>query len=365
MRKKISLYLIFPFLCFVILISGCRYVPEGKGIKITPDHSKIIYQCKLYLQGGFNKYKIWKHDERFSKDFLDVYDAATGKKLCSNSFDVESGYKLGETTNSAVIMVRQCGERFSFKVHDIKTGKLRFDNEEVRTKNGGLVFEPSSHRSTINQSGFTVEGNDGRVYLLDDATGIARKLNDNEWRDDNWEFDSYLNSYTSPDSVTIDMTGNTRKKVVFHVTHHKDSLTTFTFSGSKTEYKLNIESEELISSGLDFIDPMLMGVEDGSLEARVFIYYPSIHDKSIIICSKTKAFGNYEWLFTSIPMNSGKEQWSVNLVNPLSEILGAEEIKDAFVAGSNMVIITDRSANSLNLIKGKWSWNVRLNSRYE
>jgi hypothetical protein len=318
------------------------YPPENEGAMITPDGKKIvqvysIFYCTQYKSSG----------NRVSRSgtktyYVDIYDSQNGKKINKKSFKLANNAKLKAVTNKSFLTYgyNQKKNRISIEIYDIETGKLRFNDDQLKKLNNGLIFQYNYiYNNYSGKAGFVIKADDARIYLLDDISGKATLLKDQEnnelTNDSNFDMTTIVNF----DSISFQFKGHSRSKAVIKRARSK-----------------NLED---VISETDFIKPNLLAketVKRGIFEKNPDLYYAS---NDWLILSKTKDNQDYEWTFTALDRETLKEKWSATLKNPLVE-KKLEEIEQLYQSGNTLIIIGSQSINKLDLKSGKWLWNVRL-----
>jgi hypothetical protein len=356
--KKIS------YLFCLILITGCglfKKAPEFEGIAISPNKEKIIQLYSVYHITSYSKGGGLERSTGYKKYYLDLYDAKTGKKYNDKSIEVENGGPLKYMTETTFLLTSYNSEknRSELKIYDFK-GNMKFDAEALKNINGGLLFDYSLHYTVReNKRGYTVEGDDGRIYQLDDESGKAEKLNEDDLiknvrRDHFKPIHSFYN-----DSLNYRLEGKQRNRLYLRVQHERDSFQLFKSSFGERKFKRSFRYYEEYKSLSDFIDGFIMG--ENRLDTVIQQTpddYPFETGNMIFVFSTSKSSNKFEWVFTALQKNDLKEKWIATLTNPLAE-KQAEGIKDVLLIGNDFIILTDQSLNRLDLNTGKWIWNYR------
>ena len=328
-----------------IFLNSCglgSYPPENEGAMITPDGKKIvqvysIFYCTQYRSSG----------NRVSRSgtktyYADIYDSENAKKINTKPFKLSANNELKAVTDNSFLTYgyNLKKKRITLEIYDIETGKLKFNEDQLKKLNNGLVFQYNYiYNNYSGKAGFVIKADDARIYLLDELSGKATLLKDQEnnelTNDSNFDMTTIVNF----DSISFDFKGHSRSKAVLKRARSKNS-------------------EDVISE-TDFINPNLLvkeTVKRGIFGKNPELYY-AINDW--LVLSKTKDNQNYEWIFTALDRETMKEKWSATLKNPLVE-KKSEEIKQLNQSGNTLIVIGTQSMNKLDLKTGKWIWNVRL-----
>lgn len=341
--------LVLAFLA-TIFLNSCglgSYPPENEGAMITPDGKKIvqvysIFYCTQYRSSG----------NRVSRSgtktyYVDIYDSQNGQKINKKSFKLANNAKLKAITNKSFLTYsyNKKKNRISIEIYDIESSKLMFNEDQLKKLNNGHVFQYNYiYDNYSDKAGFVIKADDARIYHLDDISGKATRLENQENTNLLNESNFKLSAGIFHDSLNFKFKGTNRKKA-FLIRKTKD-LTT---------------KEKEIESSLDYIDPKLIentNINDESdfLNKNIRLYYA---DKDWLIMSKTKDNLNHEWIFTALDKETLNEKWSTTLVNPLVQ-KKSEAIKQLYSSDNTLIIIGSQSINKLDLKSGKWLWNLRL-----
>jgi hypothetical protein len=173
---------VLGYLFCLILITGCglwKKAPEFEGILISPGKEKILQLYSVYHIVSYSKGGGLEKSTGYKKYYFDLYDAKTGEKYNDKIIEVGNGGSLKDMTETTFLITNYNSDknRSELKIYDFK-GNMKFDEESLNKINGGLIFDYSNrYMVRENKRGYTVEGDDGRIYQLEDESGKAEKLN--------------------------------------------------------------------------------------------------------------------------------------------------------------------------------------------
>ena len=325
-----------------IFLNSCglgSYPPENEGAMVTPDGKKIVQVHSIFYCTQYSSKGNFVQRSGSKTFYADIYDADNAKKINTKSFKLNNDATLFALSNKSFFVYYHSLEkkRACIEIYDIETGKLRFNDDQLKKLNNDLVFQYGHVNANLTgKSGIVIKADDARIYYLDYISGKATLLEDqkntNQLNESNFELTTFFFS----DSLKFEFEGDTRKKAIL---------------------KRN-NSTKTISSNSDYIEPNLIEhiVEKIIFNKKHKLYYA---ENDWLILSKTKDNQDYEWIFTALDRETMKEKWSATLKNPLVE-KRTEEIKQLYQSGNTLIVIGTQSMNKLELKTGKWLWNVRL-----
>ena len=143
---------------------------------------KILQLYSVYNVTSYSSNGGFETSTGYKNFYFDLYDAETGKKINDKSIKIEDGGALKEMTETTFLTTgyNPDNKRTEIKIFDLE-GKLKFDAEGLKKNNNGVLFDYSNtYIYRHDGKGYTLEGDDGRIYLLDDQSGKAEKIDEDK-----------------------------------------------------------------------------------------------------------------------------------------------------------------------------------------
>jgi hypothetical protein len=333
--------------------AGCglgKQPPKSKSIAISPDKKTIVSVVSVLHVTQIRKTGGSTFRSGHTKNYLNFYDAVTGKQKNKTPIKIDITGDIVLLTNSCVYLkyYDQKYKRLLLNIYDIQNGDLLYNSEKLSEINNNILLDATSsyhHIDYVNPLLF--KGDDSKIYKINESNGKY------EWVADDLT-QRYGNSFTEfkdvhyfrNDSFYLEIKGINRKQVFFETLNSK---------------KTAVKQKQSFISAKDFIDAKIIGKKELILSdgKKKIDDLPVIKDTTIFILSKTKDSQQFEWMITALKLPSLETVWTQTLTNPL-HLLEHEKINEIVFDDHNMMILTSQSINCLNTRNG----NIVYSNRY-
>ncbi|HOZ95477.1 MAG TPA: hypothetical protein PKY86_06400 [Niabella sp.] len=343
--------MIWTIRCITILIFGmicsCNEIgeqpPENIQLLPTNDGSKIVRQYSVLFVTSYSRTGNSVRRAGSSTQYLELYDAATGKLLSPKSHKLEGNFRLLKITNGKIWMssYNNKTQKQEIQVLNLSDFSKAFDSESLENLNNGLGFSPNQiYYNPPGMSGIIMQGDDARIYQISEETGKASLL---------------------PDTL---------KPKHFHhffleMNHHKSASHRYDFEGrgrSRLVAKpIAWDSKEKIASSQDdFISPILVG----QFNEQTIAERPMTIDGSFAIISKTKTTGDFKYQISLLDTTALRTKWKLELpASPGSS--SDDELSDIKPVGDNLLLTSKLFMGLVNAKTGNWVWSKHFISEDE
>jgi hypothetical protein len=363
---RFSILSIFVTLCLTLKSCGLGSdEPEHLAVTITPDGSKVIrmfnvFTCTSYKSGGG-----FEHRGGFYTTYLDIFDAKTGNKITKESYKTENSCEILTASNN-LLWLRQWNldlSRFDVKALRLPDFTEVETTESLQKKNNLMLSGNEAYVSPSGQNGIALKADDARVYFIDDATRKATILPDSlvkTKKEENFEFNTYLDFKNTDTSVIISFIGLTRKKLQKVCSWYSD--TSFTLRATpntniKKIIKSSMQKKAIITSSEDFIEPYFLLENTPAPLKKHFKIKAYTFKNNYIVLSKSKSSALFKWQINTINSGNLKTQWHATLENNAQKPTTQNLIHYRIFEGK-LVMVTDVSISMLDLETGNWKWQV-------
>lgn len=317
--------------------------PENITLASTPDGAKIVRLYSVLFVYSYKKVGNSVHRSGTSTNYIELYDASNGNPINKEPYELNGYYQIMKTTQNHLWLKRYNTDtqKQEIFVLNIPNFSKAFSSDDLEKINNGLGFLPNqTYLNPYNKNTITIQGDDARIYQINETSGKATLL---------------------PDSVRPNPFDEPYLKLsAFETVGHR-----YRFDGANRKKLLAIPktsnpNKTNISTYEDFIDPFIIAQFQDMANPEV----PLILNNGYLLISKTKKNQTYQNQFSLIDTASLKTIWTCTLPNDPTTSLN-EELLDLKPSGKNLLALTKSFMGLIDPQSGKWIWTKSFASKKE
>lgn len=318
--------------------------PENIQLVATPNGKEVIRLYSVLFVTSYSRTGNSVRRSGSSTLYLEKYDANTGRLLSTKPFKLEGNYKILKITNENIWLSRYNidTQKQELLVLNLIDFSKTFNSTDLAKINNGLGFQPNHlYNNPLNVSGVVLQGDDARVYAINEKDGKATLLSDSIKPE---HFNDLLQKLHNVKMATqrLSFEGATRKRLV----------------ANRTDWHAK---KEPIATQEDFIDPFIAGVFDESIQEDA----PVIVDNALLIVSKTKSTNDFQYQFSIVDTAMLKTKWASVLNTGNLGTSSTDELDDIKISDDRILVLTKNVMGEADAKTGKWIWTKSFVNKVE